>query len=540
MGDSVLFVRSVLALSVAAASLTGIGVAVAKEPPRAFDGSRCTVVGTAKADVLRGTRGDDVICGLGGNDRIIGLAGDDLLDGGPGRDVLNGGPGDDLCDSQAGEKRVANCRYDDSAPAVDLVVEPGVIDATQAGGEARIVLTLDDESGLRSGSLQCSRQEPLAPDAAYPVSRETVIRWGFEIGIAGFTAPDDAGFVVWQTGQELPDDRFSWTLRDSTLTFDLRLPIGKAVESGSISCQVTAVDRLGHRVSLREDNVFEVVVDPSAARPAPEVLSLDFTPSVIDMDEPTRTAVATVGIDAPAGLKEATTICSGSPSSVSQGGNGFMLSYWAGGNGLPYADAGSGHGPTSADFALSRDGSRSTLGYAWSLPAGLAAGTYDCTVDVTDSDGRTSSLTFPQALTLVDGGGRDVEGPRLGALRVNPSVVDVGRSAQDITISVAATDASGVRSVYVTCGDDLTLSGFFTQSDDDPTRWRAVMGAPGRNRSEQILTGVDPQAPSLSAVLTVPFGFTPGAYSCSVQMQDVLRTSSSTEAGELLTVERAG
>lgn len=66
------------------------------------------------------------------------------------------------------------------------------------------------------------------------------------------------------------------------------------------------------------------------------------------------------------------------------------------------------------------------------------------------------------------------------------------------------------------------------------------MGAPGRNRSEQILTGVDPQAPSLSAVLTVPFGFTPGAYSCSVQMQDVLRTSSSTEAGELLKVERAG
>lgn len=55
----------------------------------------CTIVGTAKADVLVGTPGRDVICGLGGADRLIGRGGGDVLIGGPGDDVLIGGRGQD-------------------------------------------------------------------------------------------------------------------------------------------------------------------------------------------------------------------------------------------------------------------------------------------------------------------------------------------------------------------------------------------------------------------------------------------------------------
>lgn len=56
---------------------------------------RCTVVGTAGADLLTGTRRRDVICGLDGNDTLIGAAGDDVLAGGSGRDRLVGGLGAD-------------------------------------------------------------------------------------------------------------------------------------------------------------------------------------------------------------------------------------------------------------------------------------------------------------------------------------------------------------------------------------------------------------------------------------------------------------
>lgn len=56
---------------------------------------RCTVKGTAKADVLRGTPLADVICGLGGADRLVGRGGNDVLEGGRGPDELSGGPGKD-------------------------------------------------------------------------------------------------------------------------------------------------------------------------------------------------------------------------------------------------------------------------------------------------------------------------------------------------------------------------------------------------------------------------------------------------------------
>ena len=57
--------------------------------------SRCTVLGTARPDVLIGTRGRDVICGRGGSDTLIGRAGGDVLRGGPGSDLVRAGRGRD-------------------------------------------------------------------------------------------------------------------------------------------------------------------------------------------------------------------------------------------------------------------------------------------------------------------------------------------------------------------------------------------------------------------------------------------------------------
>ena len=73
---------------------------------RTVGGVRCTKVGTARADLLRGTAGKDVICGLGGNDKIWGLSGDDVLIGGAGNDTLVGGKGRDRLLGGAGKDRI--------------------------------------------------------------------------------------------------------------------------------------------------------------------------------------------------------------------------------------------------------------------------------------------------------------------------------------------------------------------------------------------------------------------------------------------------
>lgn len=70
-------------------------------------GVRCTIVGTAGADVLVGTGRRDVICGRGGNDVIRGRGGDDLVDAGPGSDRIVGGDGNDTLLGGSGNDIVA-------------------------------------------------------------------------------------------------------------------------------------------------------------------------------------------------------------------------------------------------------------------------------------------------------------------------------------------------------------------------------------------------------------------------------------------------
>jgi hypothetical protein len=67
----------------------------APAPWRACAGRRATIVGTPRADRLRGTVRRDVIVALSGNDTVRGLGGGDVICGGGGRDLLLGGGGAD-------------------------------------------------------------------------------------------------------------------------------------------------------------------------------------------------------------------------------------------------------------------------------------------------------------------------------------------------------------------------------------------------------------------------------------------------------------
>jgi Ca2+-binding RTX toxin-like protein len=78
---------------------------IAVEPPRCR-GKLATIVGSTRADVIRGSRFRDVIAVLGGNDRILGLGAGDIACGGGGSDRLIGGRGADLLLGQGGRDRL--------------------------------------------------------------------------------------------------------------------------------------------------------------------------------------------------------------------------------------------------------------------------------------------------------------------------------------------------------------------------------------------------------------------------------------------------
>lgn len=113
-----------------------VGVVSAAAVPVSSTGSRCTIVGTPRADVLVGTSHRDVICGLGGNDVIRGRGGDDVIDGGPGADRIDAGPGNDRIVGGTGNDTIsagAGSDRIDSGSGADRIVAGTGNDTVNAG-----------------------------------------------------------------------------------------------------------------------------------------------------------------------------------------------------------------------------------------------------------------------------------------------------------------------------------------------------------------------------------------------------------------------
>ncbi len=76
-----------------------------KQVPRCA-GKRATIVGSSRANRLKGTRRADVIVALGGNDRIAAGRGNDLICAGDGNDRVDGGLGNDRLYGQNGNDKL--------------------------------------------------------------------------------------------------------------------------------------------------------------------------------------------------------------------------------------------------------------------------------------------------------------------------------------------------------------------------------------------------------------------------------------------------
>ena len=110
------------------------GLRASDHPPL---GSRCTIVGSAAGEVIRGTSGSDVICARGGNDTVFGGGGHDLVLGGYGNDRAYAGPGRDYVAGGAGPDVLRGGADDDElfggAGADTLAARDGIADVVSGG-----------------------------------------------------------------------------------------------------------------------------------------------------------------------------------------------------------------------------------------------------------------------------------------------------------------------------------------------------------------------------------------------------------------------
>jgi hypothetical protein len=174
------------------------------------------VVGTPKADVLRGTRGPDTINGRGGNDRLYGLAGSDVLIGGagndrlvggPGKDTLRCGPGKDVAVADENDVVGSDCEDVQGLPAEEPPTEPPPPAAPLARGGHYCGFT-------NQGKSIC-----------FDVSSD-----GASVANFVTTSDLDCGAVVLQ-GLELSFTGSSPIATDLTFSFAYNGPIGTSADS---------------------------------------------------------------------------------------------------------------------------------------------------------------------------------------------------------------------------------------------------------------------------------------------------------------------
>jgi hypothetical protein len=219
--------RPLVALGLAAATITAILVASA---------AAGTIRGTPRADTLRGTPAADKLYGNGGNDRLYGLAGNDYLNGGPGNDLVSGGPGADtlVCGpgrdtaiADGSDKIAADCETVHGVPKPSL----SVANVSQAEGNSG--------SQPASFTVSLAKPSPLRISVAYATADGTAT--------AGTDYTATSGTLVFAPGQTsktvavpiLGDTAYE---SDETLTLTLSNPVNATLETATATGTITNDD----------------------------------------------------------------------------------------------------------------------------------------------------------------------------------------------------------------------------------------------------------------------------------------------------------
>ena len=277
-------------------------------PLTVTSGSGCTIVGTARADVLVGTRRADVICGRGGNDvlrggggndvlrggtgndRLYGGTGADALDGGRGNDTLDGGSGADFVKGGAGRDTLigglGNDRLYGGAGSDSLEARDGesFVDVLSCGADADV--SASDPGDVVGGDCENGSPTDIVLSSATVPENEPA---GMPVGTLATVDPDGGDTHTYSLASGVgDDDNATFRVDGATLKTDEVLDF-EAKESMSVRIQTN--DGQGGVFS----KAFTITV--TNANEAPSDISL--SPTAVAENEPAGTPVGTLATTDP-------------------------------------------------------------------------------------------------------------------------------------------------------------------------------------------------------------------------------------------------
>ncbi len=433
------------------------------------------IYGEAGDDDINGGWGADTIYGQDGNDSLIGGFSDDKIYGGAGYDYLEGDTGNDSISGESGVDSLAGGEGDDIISGGDGT------DVLEGGWGLNLC---DYTTGEIKGNT--CRYDDLAPT----IVSATWDKGSYETGASATTVnlnihiTDEVAvrYVEVRCGDFFYATK-TWDGFQKDVTATLSQTLLKGQKDGIYQCNAWGYDQVNNRFSQQIASLQLTRGVGDWDDEAPVIVDSAWDPAIYDVSTYAQTGYLQLHITDRTGINNISLQCD----------DLWAWAYNLGTNlNNPSLATVSG---TAKDFMGS---------LKLEIPYGHKPGSYQCNMWVYD---KNNNLRYQQVAPLVitrNYGDWDEQAPVVEYGVWNQSKFDAGQVAQPALLSLHVTDATGVKSLYVSCAG-VFYTPLYNLNLNDLANNPAIASAQG-DRKDLTITFSN----------TILLGQYPGTYPCQV------------------------
>jgi len=449
-----------------------------------------TLSGGDGNDNLSGLAGDDFIYGESGADTLAGNAGDDVLVGGADLDNLDGGFGLNTCDYTTSETKTSTCVYDDTAPSFTATsIGSSQLETGPSATALPISITVHDATGLGYARIICSVNGA----------------GGYRYQAFDFTYTSATGqFTNNQLGIPVGVLSASGTARDVTISGTVTIRQGQF--PGQYGCTGELQDVALNKATNLSIAGFEIVRTGSGFDDAaPTVSNVTFTKNPVDSGPSADQTTLHFELSDDTALDWGYFTCS------LNSGNAQTRGIELGWTRTRVFDYNSSLSSQSVVVNSTTRGFTIPVTIKQATPPG----NYQC--DVWAQDTLYNRLDRMNVGTLVverTGTAFDDNPPTVVSVTPSASTIDIGDSAKPFSITIHLTDQTAINWNYLSCSSGsqtLVNIGLGPNAVADYSTNHAFTTGTRVGNAQDL---------TVTANFLIPFGFTPGLYSCNMLVMD--------------------
>ena len=464
------------------------------------DGEDGTVDGGTGNDTITGTPGEDELNGGDGDDTLIGGDANDTLNGGLGTDDLAGSAGEDELNGEAG------------LDELDGGDDP---DTLNGGPDADILIGGSGNDTMNGGLSNDELAGGIGDDNIQGDAGNDSLNGGD--GTDTINGGDGLDTLVGGSGNDtmnggLGNDDLTGGVGDDSLFGESGTDTLRGGEGDDLVAGGDDIDTLNGGVGLNTCDYASgetLTTTCTYDDVGPSLVFASTSTSSVDVSTSSQPVTITLNITDSSGISNGFFQCR-------SGNRNALLIYFS----YRTQSAWNVNSPVSS-VSWTGTAKNATLTATQSVDLGLYPGTYSCSVSLTDVLLQTSITSASPVSVIRTGVGFDDLGPSLESAGFSANPVEVGISSATSRVSLVFADQTGLRNGWFQCAVQIPGSERTTDAVLAYFTWQGKQLSNGTGTLNKISwTGTQTDS-TLTFDVTVPLGFRPGDYPCSITMFDV-------------------